>query len=838
MNAHTLSVLEFDKIKAMLEASARTAGGRDMCRNLVPHASLAMAQLALNETGDAETELYRLGGSPIAEFTDISECVARTVRSGVLSPRELLWVATLLAITRQVQTALCPAHPERHDASRNAAGRNIATPLDATRNAAGRHHAEQAGTASHDAAHAQSADQPPLENSLRALARTLSPQRTLEDDIRGAILSEDELSDHASPALAGIRQKMRRVQEQVRERLDGFLRSSTMQSHLQEVLVTQRSGRFVLPVKSSSRNSVPGIVHDQSASGQTIFIEPMAVVQLNNQFRELQSQEREEIQRILAEFSARIALFDAALLHNQTVLCTLDFAFAKAELSRGMRGVAPVLNDQNQLNFVAARHPLINPDQVVPVDVHLGHDFRTLVITGPNTGGKTVSLKTVGLFSLMAAAGLHLPCAVGTRAAVFADIYADIGDEQSIEQSLSTFSSHISNIVSLLGEIRPGTLVLLDELGAGTDPTEGAALAISLLEHLYAHQVCTVATTHYSEVKAYALTTAGIENASMEFDVSSLRPTYRMSIGIPGQSNAFAIATRLGMPGSVIDRANALLTQEDIHFEAVISSAQEQRILAEREREVAKKIHQEAVAMREEAAALLGDLQKKEQSALADARAQSRRILLQAREQSDRAMQAAQKAKQNADNASIQALRDNQKALRDAILDAPDLAADETEQPLASVRVGQRVRLMGTTTIGEVLTLPDARGQVLLQAGTMRMKVSKDRLCDSGKTKANVGKSTRTVRPGEKAKAEKGAPAPAMSLDLRGKTLDESIPEIDAFLDHAMLSGLHEVTVIHGKGTGALRNGVQAHLKSSPAVQSYRNGEFGEGDYGVTVVKL
>jgi len=792
--SHTMRVLEFDKVLQLLTQHARTSGGKLACEQLVPETTLIQAQKALGQTTAAESELYRIGSSPVGSFADVADPLQRAALGGVLSPRNLLDIASLLSIARASQQSLCPDLPESH---------------------------------------------PQRQSPLRAQATQLRPHRSLEEDIHRAILGEDEIADAASPQLASIRQSMRRVQSQVRDKLDSYLHSTSMQSHLQDTIITQRSGRFVLPVKSTSRASVPGIVHDQSSSGSTVFIEPMAIVQLNNTLRGLQADEREEIERILYEFSARVAMIREDLLLNQGILFDLDFAFAKGELSRQMRAFPPTLNDCARLNFEKARHPLLDANTVIPVDVYVGDDFSTLVITGPNTGGKTVCLKTVGLLSMMAASGLHLPAASGTVAAVFPQIFADIGDEQSIEQSLSTFSGHISNIVSLMRDVTPGSLVLLDELGAGTDPTEGAALAIAMLEQLQTKGAVTVATTHYAEVKAYALTQEGVENASMAFDVATLRPTFRLSIGIPGSSNAFAIATRLGMEGGIIDRAQALLSVEQVKFEEVILSAQQQQQVATAEREDARLLREEAITLREAAAEEHRKLEQKKKELLIEARAQAKRILAQAKEQADKSIAAAQRAKANVTTESLKAAQDEQKALRDA---HTALGAEPEhvvqEEALTSVTLGQPVRVMGTTTVGTVLAYPDGRGNVAIQAGQMKMMVKLTKLTAAKAPKSTVGqRQTRTV-PIKKQSPNTDLRAPGLSVDLRGMMQDEALMTVDRFLDQAILSGLAEVMIVHGKGTGALRQAVRAHLRTINMVKSHRPGNFGEGDAGVTVVQL
>lgn len=786
MNARTLRVLEWDKICQMLFDCAQSQTGKQTCLHLLPYNNLAEADLALSLTDDAEAQLFRLGSSPVADFPAVAVFAQKAERGGILSMRELLDVSRALRVARQVQSSLYP--------------KDVKEPA-------------------------------MMQNRMTTLAQALLPQRTLEEDISRAIIGEDEMSDLASPKLHELRKKMRQLQEKVREKLASYLHNPDFQKYLQDALVTQRAGRFVLPVRMEHRAQVPGLVHDHSSSGATVFIEPMAVVELNNQMRDLTAEEREEIERILAEFSARVALVSSPLADNQEILTQLDFAFAKALCSKHMRASRPKLNDQGKLKLIKARHPLIDTDKVVPIDVWLGDAFTALVITGPNTGGKTVTLKTVGLLSIMASAGLHIPCDVGSSASVFHDIFADIGDEQSIEQSLSTFSSHMTNIVGLLDGASSTVLVLLDELGAGTDPAEGAALAMSILEYLVRKGAKTVATTHYRELKSFALTHQGVENASVEFDLQSLRPTYRLSIGIPGKSNAFAISKRLGLSDEIIGRAQDLLSAEDIRFEDVISSAESAKLLAEKERKIAEEMREETAKLRRETEALYTQMQEKKEEIFRKARDEAKQILLQTRAQSQKLLQEAQQAKNSA-NASL-AARNAQKQVTDALIALGEEEVREEEaQVLSSVQIGQKVNILGTASQATVLSLPDHKGEVLLQAGTAKIKVPLKKLIAAKVTSKTVDRKTYRSLP------DKTVSIGRQSCDLRGKTLDEAIMEVDKFLDESVISGLHEVMIVHGKGTGVLRSGIQQHLRKHPLVAGLRDGQYGEGDYGVTVVGL
>ena len=669
---------------------------------------------------------------------------------------------------------------------------------------------------------------------LVGLARALYPMRRLEEEIFAAILSEEEIADSASPGLASVRRKIRSANERIRDKLNGYLHSSSMARYLQDAIITMRQGRYVLPVRAEYRSQVPGIVHDQSSSGATLFIEPMAIVEINNDLRGLMGEERAEIEKILQRFSEEISQEAGALLENQRILAELDFIFAKGALARQMRAVQPKINEAGYIDIKRGRHPLIDPEAVVPSDLWIGKDFTTLVVTGPNTGGKTVTLKTVGLFTLMMQAGLQVPAMLGTELAVFDDVFADIGDEQSIEQSLSTFSSHMVNIVHILQNVTPRSLALFDELGAGTDPTEGAALAMSILDKLLSYKTRTLATTHYSELKAYALTHPGVENASVEFNVETLRPTYRLSIGIPGKSNAFEISRKLGLSEEIIGAAKEWLSGEQIRFEDVITTAEMHRQTAERERELAEEAHNETVRLRDQAEQERKKLEEQREKLLRKAREDARRILHSAQAEAEGIIRDLKKAaqEQNAKDREILEARRKLQGDLDKLAEpmAKESAASEGA-PLKSVTLGQTVRIPSLGCTGSVLTLPDKNGEVQLQVGLMKMKQPLSAL--------------RTAAQSDAPKKEKGrraikvaAPQVSLELDVRGQLPEEALDNVDKYLDDCMMAGVSEVSIVHGKGTGVLRSEISQHLRHHPHVAEFRLGRYGEGETGVTIVTL
>lgn len=778
----TLRVLEFTKIREMLAEKALTELGAERCRTLTPTDNLPQITLWQQETEEATVVLQYLGGHPMAPFADVRPALAMSDKGATLSPKALLSVAELLRASRAARDALITGREN--------------TPL------------------------------------LTEKAQGLASLRNLEQDITDAIISEDEIADRASSELMNIRRHLRGATERIKDRLNQMIHSAAFQKYLQDPIITVRNNRYVLPVRAEYRANVPGLVHDQSTSGATLFIEPMAAVEMGNELKQWELKEQQEIERILAALSAEIAPYAGQLRENVERLAELDFIFAKGLLSRQMTAVAPKLNADGYVNIIRGRHPLIDPEKVVPSNLWLGRDFTTLIITGPNTGGKTVTLKTVGLFTLMAQSGLQVPADLGTELAVFEQVFADIGDEQSIEQSLSTFSSHMTNIVDIMREVTPRDLALFDELGAGTDPTEGAALAQSILTRLNHIRVRTLATTHYSELKAYALSTRGVENASVEFDVETLRPTYRLSIGVPGKSNAFEISRKLGLPENLIDDAKKLLSTDSVRFEDVIANAEYHRQVAERERQIAADAAKETVKLRDEAERLRREMEEKRETSMRKAREDARRLMESTRREAEGILSDLKRLKKaaSAPDAETSAIRRRLEQSVDGLSEGLRQKVDNTLPP-KTVKPGDRVEILTLGQQGTVLAAPDAKGEVQLQAGIMKFKahLSQLRLVREEKPKqkasvhAQTGALTRTV---------------SMECDVRGMMLEEALSAVDQYLNEAVMAGLNEVSIIHGKGTGVLRSGIQQHLKRHMLVKSFRLGVYGEGEDGVTVVTL
>ena len=783
MKERTLRVLEFTRIREMMAEGALTEAGAEKCRTLEPSDDLATVQALQAETEEAAVILQYSGGHPMVAFPDIRPALAICAKGGSLSAGMLLNVAELLRASRAAQDALVT---DREN-----------TPI------------------------------------LKAKAQGLFVARNIEKDITDAIISEDEIADRASSELMNIRRHLRGAQDRIRDKLNQMIHSATLQKALQDPIVTVRNNRYVLPVKAEFRGSVPGIVHDQSSSGATLFIEPMAAVEMGNELKQWELKEQQEIERILAALSAEVAPYAASMTETEELLAELDFIFAKGLLSRRFVCVSPKLNNEGRLKIIRGRHPLIDPEKVVPSTIWLGEKdmFTTLVITGPNTGGKTVTLKTVGLFTLMAQAGLQVPADLGTELAVFEQVFADIGDEQSIEQSLSTFSGHMTNIVEIMHEVTPRDLVLFDELGAGTDPTEGAALAQSILTRLQHIGVRTLATTHYSELKAFALTTKGVENASVEFDVETLRPTYRLSIGVPGKSNAFEISRRLGLPENLIDAARKLLSGNAIRFEDVIANAEYHRQVAEKERQLAEEASRETVRLRNEAEQLRKEMEQKRTEQLRKAREDAKHIVDQARRESESVIAELKKMKKNAAGGDVNELRRRLDKESDALAEGLGQPAPESGEAPETVKAGDKVKILTLGAEGTVLAPPDEKGEVQLQAGMMKFKAPLSQLRmirqepEKAKTtvKAKTGMMTRTVK---------------SECDVRGMNLEEALDAVSLYLDEAVLAGLNEVYIIHGKGTGILRAGIQQDLRKNKHVKGFRRGMYGEGEDGVTVVTL
>lgn len=781
MNEKNLRVLEFPKIREMLAELAVTDMGHEACRSLVPSSDPAEVRRRQAETEEASTVLAYNGSNPMAWFTDIREYLKLAHVGSTLSQKALLAVGDALKASRVVRNALVT---DRED-----------TPL------------------------------------LTEMGSRLATNRFLEEDIFNAILSEDEISDHASTELYNIRRQMRVLNDRVREKLNSIIRSSTMQKYLMDAIITVRNDRYVVPVKAECRQNVPGIVHDQSGSGSTLFIEPMAVVEAGNELKQWTLKEHNEIERILADFSARIAPDAPMYASNLEILSKVDMIFARAALARTMNAVPPKLNESGRVNLMRARHPLIDPDKVVPSNLWMGEDFTTLVVTGPNTGGKTVTLKTVGLLSLMAQAGLQIPAAFGSELSIFDEVFADIGDEQSIEQSLSTFSSHMTNIVKILENVTERSLVLFDELGAGTDPTEGAALAMSILDHLLKRGVATLATTHYSELKAYALSTKGVENASVEFNVETLRPTYRLSIGVPGKSNAFEISRKLGLPEFLIQDANERLSHDQVRFEDVIANAEYHRQIAEKERQLAEQAHLETQKLRDEAEKLQKELASKREHEMRKAKEEARQVLKRAQRESEQLI-AELKKHRNGDlkEHELHAMRAKLQDAIDENAEKISAAAAPTDEIPKDLKPGDTVLLLDLNTTATVLTAPDSRGECTVQAGALKLKSSIQKMRRAQPVKEKKPKSSTKVSIGMR--------AVETECDVRGTTLDEALLAVDMFLDGAIINRLHEVNIIHGKGTGVLRSGIHKHLKKHPAVKEFRLGRYGEGEDGVTIVTL
>lgn len=785
MDKKILETLEYDKITAMLETHARCQIGKERARKLEPLTELAELNAELDLTSEAEAVLFRLGQSPIDEFPDTRDMLKRIKAVSALSMRELLDLASCLRAIRIAKSALTKE---------------------------------------------------PDQIRLASMAVNLPSYKFIEDELNRCILNEDEMFDGASPALSRIRRELRVANEKVREKLNSMIRSSTYQQYLQDPIITMRNGRFVIPVKQEYRKQIPGLIHDQSGSGQTLFIEPTAVVELGNTFKKLLAQERDEIERILSELTSMVAPYGEDIYNALILLGEIDLRFAKAQLARDMNAVRPEMNDELRIRIVRGRHPLLDKAKAVPIDIWLGEDFKTLIITGPNTGGKTVTLKTVGLFTLMAQAGMFVPADVGTRLGVFKNVYADIGDEQSIEQSLSTFSSHMTRLVGILKNADDKSLVLLDELGAGTDPIEGAALAMSILETLYGRRSTTLATTHYSEIKAFALARDGMENASMEFDIDKLCPTYRLFIGIPGKSNAFEISKRLGLDDDVINRAKQFLKGEDVRFEDVISGAESQRRIAEQERKLAEQARAELDALRAEVEKEKKKLEETKKGYQAKAREDARRVVADTKREMERLIVQIRSMKsinQSEADRVIQASRDAVRERENALVEPEKKVADMSVAP-KSVNPGDEVRIVSLENKkATVLKKPDAKGDVLVQAGIMKIAVRLDDLRLLNEP-AKKGPQTDAAA----GKVTLGDKSVGLSIDVRGKLVDEAIIEVDRYLENAAMNGLNEVMIIHGKGTGALRAGIQSYLKTHRLVESFRQGAYGEGDAGVTAVTI
>ncbi len=790
MNEKALHTLEYDKIVSLLEARATSAPGKALCRELAPLTDLFEINTMQEETACAVGRIFAKGSVSFGNTYDVSASMLRLELGSALGIHELLMVAKLLENAGLVRAY---GRKEREDAPDD-----ILTPSF---------------------------------NALEPL-----PQATAE--IRRCILSEEEISDNASSKLRQIRKNIKSAGERIHTELNKII-STHAKDYLQDSLVTTRDGRYCIPVKSEYKNSVAGIVHDMSSSGSTLFIEPASVVRLNNEIRELEIEEQKEIEVILANLSEMLSAYVGLIRNDYALMRRLDFIFARASLAISMNASRPLINSEGIIDLRKARHPLIDKKKVVATDIRLGETFDLLIITGPNTGGKTVTLKTTGLLVLMGLSGLHIPAADRSRIALFREVYADIGDEQSIEQSLSTFSSHMTNIVDFLDKADTDSLVLFDELGAGTDPTEGAALAVAILDSLHAKGVRTLATTHYSEIKVYALKTPGVENASCEFDVATLSPTYRLLIGVPGKSNAFAISRKLGLSENIIDDAKSLLTDQQETFEDVISDLEMKRRSLEKEKEDAERATREIEKLKKDLEYQKSHLEEQKKKLIAQSQVEARKILQDAKDYADKSISYFAKHGGIASGKELEKERQN---LRSQIKDLDGKIGDIGKDPSRTgsltakdLKVGDAVRVISLNLKGTVSTLPDAKGYLFVTLGIMRTKVKLsdlEKIDEAEIIAPGVKKSSTGKLRIEKSKAA------TTEINLLGMTVDEACMELDKFIDNAALAHLPSVRIVHGKGTGALRKGVQQYLKRNKHVKSFRLGEYGEGDAGVTIAEI
>ena len=789
MNEKVLHTLEYTKIISLLAQKATSRPGRDLCMDLKPQTELNAVRLAQQQTADALSMLFAKGSTSFGGNRDIQMSLRSLEIGSTLSAPELLKIAGLLDNVSRIRS------------------------------------------------YGKSAREEDMENSLTEYFRALNPLNQLAGEINRCILSEEEIADDASPGLKHVRRSISLTGDKIHSQLTSMVNGS-YRSYLQDAVITMRDNRYCIPVKAEYKSQVPGMVHDQSSTGSTFFIEPAAIVNLNNQLKELALKEKEEIEIILASLSAEVSEHILEISENQRIMTFLDFVFAKASLAMEERATMPLFNEDRYINIRKGRHPLLPAQKVVPIDIHLGKNFDLLIVTGPNTGGKTVSLKTVGLFTLMGQAGLHIPALDRSELSIFTEVFADIGDEQSIEQSLSTFSSHMTSIVSILKNADDNSLCLFDELGAGTDPTEGAALAIAILDHLHTRGIRTMATTHYSELKVYALSTDFVENACCEFNVETLAPTYRLLIGIPGKSNAFAISSKLGLPDYIIEAARTQITTEEKSFEDLISDLENSRITIEKERLEIASYKEEIKHLKEKLQAKNEKIDNAKDRILREANEKAREILQEAKDVADETIRIYQKA---GPGASLKDLEKTRQQLRGEINRKNEKLAVKTKEPQKGkqlkpdqLKIGDSVKILSMGLKGTVSTLPDHRGNLFIQCGIMRSQANIKDLVFL----AEESPSTTPVL--QKSHASKVKMSKSFSISpeisLLGKTVDEALSELDKYLDDAYLAHLTTVRVVHGKGTGALRKAVQNHLKRIKYVKSFRLGEYGEGDAGVTIV--
>lgn len=794
MNKKVYRTLEYDKIIEKLISLASSSEAKKRCEQLEPLTDEREIKDAQTNTKDALTRILRQGSVSFSGISDVNASLQRLRLGASLSALELLRVCSLLETTKRLKRF---ARERKEEEKRD---------------------------------------------SLDAMFTALDPLTPLQDEIRRCIISEDEIADDASLKLRGIRKNIRGMNDRVHAQLNKMMAQESTRNYLQDAVITMRGDRFCLPVKAEYKSKIPGMVHDQSSSGSTVFIEPLAVVNLNNELKALQIQEQEEIEAILAELSNMTAQFEITIESDYRVLVELDFIFAKAELAKSYNGVEPIFNQEGRIHIRRGRHPLLDPKKVVPIDIRLGEDFDLLIVTGPNTGGKTVSLKTVGLLTLMGQAGLHIPAADRSELSIFHDVFADIGDEQSIEQNLSTFSSHMTNIIHILEHVDEHCLVLFDELCAGTDPTEGAALAISILDDLHHRGVRAMATTHYSEIKVYALSTEGVENACCEFDVETLSPTYRLLIGIPGKSNAFAISGKLGLPSYLIEDAKTRITSGQQSFEDLIADLEASRVTIEKERAEIEQYKAKNKNLNQQLAKSRERLEASKDRVMREANEQAAAILQEAKSYADTTIRNFQKY--GSAMPDMKEMEQQRAALREEIGKKQQKATDKKKKqdvnhkPPKKLKIGDSVRVLSMNLTGTVHTLPDAKGNLFVQMGILRSQVNiNDLVLIDENADVKAAKKRYEKTGSGKIKMTKSATV-STEIMLIGKTVDEAIAELDKYLDDALMANMPSVRIVHGKGTGALRNAVHQHLKRLKYVEEFHLGEFGEGDAGVTIAKL
>ncbi len=788
MNQKALRVLEYDKIIALLTAQATTDSGRELCQRLTPMTDPERINQAQVETADALTRIFRKGSPAFTGLKNPGFSLKRLEIGSSLNIDELLMIGQLLEITRRAKSY---SRQARED---------------------------EAG------------------DSLDQRFADLEPLAPLREEIGRCILGPDEVSDDASPALRSIRRRVRTINDRIHTAMNSLLNSNTMRSCLQDTVITLRNDRYCFPVKAECKGQVPGMIHDQSSSGATLFIEPMAVVKLNNDLKETYLKEREEIEAILARLSGEVAQYIPQLIQNYRILTDLDFIFARAKLAKLHNGMPPVFNTEGRIRIRKARHPLLDPKKVVPIDIHLGEDFHLLIITGPNTGGKTVSLKTIGLLTLMGQSGLHIPAGDRSELSIFKQVYADIGDEQSIEQNLSTFSSHMTNIVSILKKANRGSLVLFDELCAGTDPDEGAALAIAILDQLRRRGIRTMATTHYSEIKLYALSTQGVENACCEFDVETLSPTYHLLIGVPGKSNAFAISQKLGLSPRLIEDAKGRISSETESVEDVLADLENTRRTIQKEQAEINRHKTEIEALKKQLEEKQDKLNQNRDRLLREANEQAAAILKEAKDVADETISNFHRFGKNAIDAAAmekerEKVRKKMESAQKKSSIAPKKPVENTKVP-KKLRLGDSVKVLSMNLKGTVHTLPDAKDNLFVQMGILRYQVNiKDLVLLEEDSPIKVHSGTTGSGQIRMSKSL----SISSEINLIGRTVDEALHELDKYLDDAYLAHLKSVRIVHGKGTGALRKAVHNHLRRQRYIAEFHLGEFGEGDAGVTI---